>query len=281
MRRRTKPGQLAGRVGIYAILLVGAVIMMIPFIYSLSTSFKENIYVFELPPQFIPEPFTWQNYVDAWTSNHFAQYFGNSLKVAILTVALVILVATTGAYAFARLSFPGKEFWFLFYLVAMMIPSTVLILPQFVLAKTFGVLNSLWGLVIIYVAGAIPFQTFLLRGFFEGIPREIEESAVIDGAGYWTVYARLILPLAKPALGTAAIFAFLGSWDEFTWALTAINDVSLRTLPIAVRLFQGEHASQWGLVFAASMIAILPVLVVFVTFQRYFIKGLAAGAIKG
>lgn len=281
MRRGTKTRLIAVRVGIYGILLAGAVIMMIPFLYSLSTSFKENIYVFELPPRFIPDPFTWQNYVDAWTSNHFAQYFANSLKVTVATVVLVILVATTGAYAFARLSFPGKEFWFLFYLVAMMIPSTVLILPQFTLAKAFGLLNSLWGLVVVYVAGAIPFQTFLIRGFFEGIPREVEESAVIDGAGYWTIYTRLILPLAKPALGTAAIFAFLGAWDEFTWALTAINDVSLRTLPIAVRLFQGEHSTQWGLVFAASMIAIIPVVVVFVTFQKYFVKGLAAGAVKG
>lgn len=275
---------LARRVGslaIYALLSVGALGMMMPFLYSFSTSLKRNVFAFEFPPQLIPLHPTLQNYVEAWTSNNFQLYFWNSLIVATLTMLLSLVVASTQAYAFARLRFPGKNAVFMLYLITMMIPSTVMILPQFVLARTFGLLNSLPALVVVYVAGGIPFQTFMLRGFFESLPRELEESAYIDGANRFVIFSRIALPLAKPALGTLAIFSFLGAWDEFTWALTVINDVGKRTLPIAIRLFQGQHATQWGLVFAASMIAIVPVMVVFVAFQKYFVRGIAAGAVKG
>jgi multiple sugar transport system permease protein len=135
--------------------------------------------------------------------------------------------------------------------------------------------------VLFYVAGQLAFSTFLLQSFFSQIPRELEEAMRMDGAGAWTVYWRLILPMSKPALATAGIFVFLSSWDEFIWALTIISDASLRTLPMAIALFQGQHATAWGLVFAASVIAVGPVIVVFVVFQRYFVAGIAEGAVKG
>lgn len=264
---------------IYVALGAGALLMMVPFLYTVSTALKPNAFVFT--PDFFPRNPTLQNFETAWNSNNFQRYFLNSLKVATISSLLTVIVATTQAYAFARMQFPGKNIVFNLYLITMMIPSMLFIIPQFLQARELGLLNTHLGLVVFYVVGSIPFQTFLLRGFFESIPRAVEEAAYVDGAGRFTTFARVVLPLAGPAVGTSMIFSFLGNWDEFTWALTIINDTSLRTLPIALRLFQGQHASQWGLVFAASLIAIVPVIIVFVIFQRSFVKGVAAGGVKG
>lgn len=264
---------------IYVALGAGALLMMVPFLYTVSTALKPNAFVFT--PDFFPRNPTLQNFETAWNSNNFQRYFLNSLKVATISSLLTVIVATTQAYAFARMQFPGKNIVFNLYLITMMIPSMLFIIPQFLQARELGLLNTHLGLIVFYVVGSIPFQTFLLRGFFESIPRAVEEAAYVDGAGRFTTFARVVLPLAGPAVGTSMIFSFLGNWDEFTWALTIINDTSLRTLPIALRLFQGQHASQWGLVFAASLIAIVPVIIVFVIFQRSFVKGVAAGGVKG
>jgi multiple sugar transport system permease protein len=157
----------------------------------------------------------------------------------------------------------------------------MLIVPQFLLAKQMHLLDSYLGLVVFYAGASLAFNTFLLRSFFEDIPRELEEAMVVDGAGPWKRYWLLIMPLSRPALATVAIFTFLASWDEFIWALTIINDPSKRTLPIAIALFQGQHATSWGIVFAASAIAVLPVIAIFVALQRQFIGGITAGALKG
>ncbi|HTR96211.1 MAG TPA: carbohydrate ABC transporter permease [Trebonia sp.] len=265
----------------YAVLIIGAGIMIVPFVYMLSTSFKSQAFVLSLPPQFIPHPATVSNYTEAWTSYDFARYFINSLIVAVLTTALSLLLSSMMAYAFARFDFGGKEALYRLLLLGLMIPAMMLIIPQFVLAKYLGLLDSLAGLVVFYVAGSLPLNTFLLRGFFAAIPAELEQAMAIDGAGAWRRYWQLILPLAKPALATASIFTFLASWDEFAWALTIINTPGKQTLPLAIALFQGQNSTLWGLVFAASAMAVIPVIVVFLVFQRYFVQGLTSGAVKG
>ncbi len=254
--------------------------MMIPFIYMVSTSFKSQTFVLELPPQFIPTQPTTANYTEAFTTDKFGQYFLNSLIVAISSTVINVVLSSMLAYAFARWEFPGKQFLFYTMLGTMMIPTLVLIIPQFVLAKNLHVINSLWGLVLVYSAGTA-FNMFLLRGFFEELPQELIDSALIDGAGPFATFWRVALPLARPALAAVAIFSFLGAWDEFTWANTAIFDPDLRTLPIALRLFQQQHGTEWGLVFAASIIALLPTVIIFIIFQRNFIKGVMSGAVKG
>ncbi len=255
--------------------------MMFPLLYTISTSLKPHTAVLEYPPSLIPLHVTFRNFVDAWSSNNFGLYFWNSLQVAVVTTLLTMLITSGQAYAFARMHFWGKNVLFALYLLTMMVPSLVLIIPQFILAKNLHLLNSLAGLVVVYVSGNIPFQTFLLRGFFESIPKELEEAAILDGAGHFTIFARIVMPLSTSALAVVGIFSFLGSWDEFTWALTAIHDPSKWTLPIAIQLFHGQHGTQWGLVFAASLIAIAPVLTVFLIFQRYFIKGIMTGGVRG
>lgn len=263
------------------LLSAGAVVMVTPFLYMLATSFKGHAYVFEVPPQFIPKHPTVSNYTTAWSSNSFDRYFLNSLMVAAATTVISVLLSSMMAFAFARYRFPGQRLLFGALLVGLMVPTMMLIIPQFLLARGLGLLDSLTGLVVFYVGTSLALDTFLLRGFFETIPRELEEAMIVDGAGAWTRYRRLVLPLSRPALATVAIFSFLGSWDEFVWALTIINNPSKRTLPIAIALFQGEHSTSWGLVFAASAIAVAPVIAVFLAAQRQFISGIASGAVKG
>jgi multiple sugar transport system permease protein len=265
----------------YVVLIVGAAIMVIPFLYMLSTSFKAQQYVLTTPPQFIPHPVTASNYTDAWQSNHFGRYFLNSVVIAVVSTALSLLLSSMMAFGFARFRFAGRELLFRLLLLGLMIPAMMLIIPQFVLAKYLGLLDSYGGLVVFYVGSSLALNTFLLRGFFESIPMELEQAMEMDGARAVTRYLRLIIPLSKPVLATATIFTFLASWDEYAWALTIINSPEKRTLPLAIQLFQGQNQTLWGLVFAASAIAVVPVLVVFLIFQRYFVQGLTAGALKG
>jgi multiple sugar transport system permease protein len=265
----------------YVLLGAGAVVMIAPFAYMLTTSFKSHAFVFELPPEFIPRHPTTANYRDAWSSNNFDRYFLNSVVVAAATTVGSVLLSSMMAFAFARFRFPGRRLLFGLLLVGLMVPTMMLIIPQFILAKQLGLLDSLSGLIFFYVGGTLALNTFLLRGFFERIPVDLEEAMIVDGASPWTRYRRLIMPLSRPALATVAIFSFLASWDEFVWALTIINDPEKRTLPIAISLFQGEHQTSWGLVFAGSAIAVAPVIAVFLFFQRHFVSGLTTGAVKG
>ena len=264
----------------FGVLAIGAFVLMVPFLYMLSTSFKPDAVVLEIPPQLIPHHPTTANYTAAWTSNRFGRYFLNSLVVALATTVAAVWLSSMMAYAFARFRFPGQRILFGMLLIGLMVPGMMVLIPQFLLAKQLTLLNSLWGLVFFYTGGNLALNTFLLRSFFQDIPYELEEAMVVDGAGAWKRFVRLILPLSRPALAIVCIFTFLASWDEFTWALTTINDPSKYTLPIAIALFQGQHSTSWGLVFAASTIAVVPAIGVFVAFQRQFISGLASGALK-
>jgi multiple sugar transport system permease protein len=264
----------------YVLLVLGALILALPFGYMVSTSLKEHTMLLEYPPELIPSEPTLANYAEAWTANNFGRYFLNSTMVAVATTVGTVLLASMMAYGFARFRFPGRGVLFGTIVVGLTIPTMLLIIPQFLLAKDLGLLNSLPGLVPFYVGTQLAFSTFLLRAFFERIPVELDEAMVIDGAGPWRRYWNLAIPLAKPALATCGIFTFLGSWDEFVWALTVINDVASRTLPIGIALFRGQHGTSWGLVFAASVIAVVPVIVVYVAFQRQLVSGLTSGAIK-
>lgn len=263
----------------FVVLVAGAAVMVVPFAMMVATSFKQQSYV--LTPDLVPDHATFDNYVRAWTSSGFAHYFLNSAVVSLSTVLLVLLFGSMMAYAFARFEFVGKKVVFYSMIATLMIPGMMLLIPQYFVARDLGVLDTKTGLVMFYVAGQLAFTTFLLRGFFAGVPRELDEAMLIDGANRLHIYWHLMLPLARPALATAAIFTFLGSWDEFVWAVTIIDSQENRTLPMAIQLFQGQHGTSWGLVFAASTIAVIPVIAVFVVFQRFFVSGLAAGALKG
>jgi len=191
-----------------------------------------------------------------------------------------VFISSLMAYAFSRMQFPGKEVFFYILLLGMMIPPVMLIIPQFVIAKNLHLLDSLWGLIVVYVSVTLSMQTFLLRSFFETIPRELEEAVLVDGGTRWDIFRKIILPLSKPGLAVVAIFTFLYAWDEFPWAHVAIREGSRRTLPVAIALFQSQYLTQWGLLFAATTVASIPVIIVFVIFQRYFIQGVVTSGLK-
>ena len=262
-------------------LAIGALVMITPFLYMLSTSFKAQQYVLKVPPQFIPDPATLANYERVLTKGNFGHFFLNSVLVAGSSTVIAVFLSAMMAYGFARYRFPMREWLFRLLLLGLMIPAMMLIIPQFILAKWLGLIDSLPGLVVFYVAGNLALNTFLLRGFFEALPMELDDAMQIDGANDWRRFLNLALPLGRPALATATIFTFLATWDEYAWALTSITTPENQTLPIAIALMQGPKGTQWGLVFAASMLAIVPVIAVFLIFQRHFVQGLTAGAVKG
>jgi ABC-type glycerol-3-phosphate transport system permease component len=275
--RRTK---LLNMVITYSLLLLGTLFVVVPFIYMVSVSLKPQTFVFEMPPRLIPSEITFRNYTEALQTDNFLVYFGNSLFVAIFATGLTVLVSSMLAYAFGRMQFRGKGVLFATLLLGMMIPPVMLIIPQFLIAKELKLLNSLIGLMVVYVAMNLSMQTYLLTGFFKTIPQDLIEAARIDGASQWRIFWRIILPLSRPGLAVVIIFTFLYSWDEFPWAHVAIKESSLRTLPVAIALFQNQHLTEWGQVFAASITALIPVVIVYIIFQRYFVAGIATTGMK-
>ncbi|MCB9459687.1 MAG: carbohydrate ABC transporter permease [Anaerolineaceae bacterium] len=266
---------------IFLVLCAGAIIAVAPLLYMASTALDGVAFVQPYPPRLIPESVSFENFEQAFASRNFGRAFLNSTGVAIATAVLVTSLAATMAYGFARFDFYGKRVLFGVLLIMIMIPGVVLLIPQFILAKNLSLLNSLPGLVLVYSSGPLAFNMFLLRGFFENLPRELEESAIIDGANPFTIFWRIMLPLAAPAISTVAVFSFLGAWDEYLLALNFLTDEHLRTLPIAIANFRGQHSSNWGLVFAGSLTAVIPTILLFVFFQRYFIQGITSGSVRG
>ena len=268
----------------YFFLLIGGAVSVMPMIYMLSTSLRPNGALYEFPPHFFPKlsEITFENYQYIFQQEKFYLNFINSVVVAVVTIILAAVIASALAYCLARFDFPGKKILFALVIGMMIIPGTTLIIPQYQLASFFKITNKLGGLVPFYVAWVIPFSTFMIKSYIEGIPREFDEAAYADGGSVFTVYFRVILPLASPSIASVSIFNFLTAWEEFTWAMTVINDNAKRTLPIAISGFFGQHQfTQWGYVFAMSIASLVPVLIVFILCQKYFVSGLQAGGLKG
>jgi multiple sugar transport system permease protein len=268
----------------YLLLAAGAVICTLPMLYMISTSLRPNGALYEFPPRFFPKlnALTLENYSYIFDQSKFYINFLNSLFVSLVSVSLAALLSSAMAFVMGKFRFRGNRLLFGFIILTMIIPGTTMIVPQFELATKFGLVNRLWGLIPFYVAWVIPFSTFMIKGFMENIPNEITEATYIDGASVMTVYFRIALPLAAPAIASVSIFNFLTAWEEYPWANTVINDNSLRTLPIAIAGFFGQHQfTQWGYVFAMSVLTLVPVVIVFITCQKFFVQGLTAGSVKG
>ena len=265
----------------FSLALAFGLLMIAPFALMVSTAFKPHAYVLEIPPQLIPEAPTLDNFTRAWSSGDFARYFLNSVFVTTTSTAISVSLSAMLGFAFARYRFPGRRVFFAALLFTMMVPGMLLLIPQFILARDLGLLNSLWGLIVVYSVMNLGLNTFLLRGFYAAMPQELFDAASVDGAGPWRAFRSIALPLSKPGLATVTIFSWLAAWDEFTWAITILADRELYTLPIGIRMLQRAQSTEWGLVFAASLIALAPVLVLFVALQRQFVSGAFVGATKG
>lgn len=253
--------------------------MLMPFIWMLSTSLKSAGAVFEYPPTFIPDPIRWDNYRRIFEVLPFARFFLNSLLVASAVTVIHLSSSAMAAYAFARLRFPGRDALFLGYLATLMIPAQVVIIPNFILLRYLGWIDTYQALILPAAFNA--FGTFLLRQYFLTIPGELEDAAVVDGASHFQIFTRVILPLSGPALSALAIFTFLFNWNAFLYPLVVTNSVHMSTLTVGLNTLQGQYNTAWTLLMAGSVIALLPVLLVFIFAQRYFIKGITLTGIGG
>jgi multiple sugar transport system permease protein len=283
---RASAGQGTGLFGIkrrnrsrLVIAVLLSLVSLGPLLYMLSLSFQPNGGLLGATV-LIPTHPTVQNYVQAWTQNSFSHYFLNSIFVSIATVVITVVIASLAAFAFARYNFRFKQTIFYTFLASLAIPNILLLIPQYLLMERLHLLDSLSGLVLLYVASNLPFTIFLLRGFFEAIPREYEESIRMDGAGSFRVLVSLIMPLSVPAIAIVSMFIFSAAWDEFPVALTMLNTSSKFTLPIGLADFIGVHTVAWGPFFAASVIATIPVIFVFLISLRWFRSGVSLGAIR-
>jgi multiple sugar transport system permease protein len=268
------------RIIAYIILITGALSMILPFIWMLLTSLMTNSEIFSSPPGIIPETFRWSNYQEVFYKIPLVNYFLNSLIVSIATVAGQIVTCSTAAYAFARLNFKHKELLFIVFLATMMIPPQVNIVPLFFLMRELNWIDTYFALIVPGIFGG--FGIFLLRQWFLTFPKELEEAAKIDGCNPLKTFWYIALPLALPAIATLAIFSFITSWNSFMWPLIVTNSEAMKTLPVGLATFKGSfrESIEWSQLMAASIISIIPVIIVFIIGQKYFIEGIMMGAIK-
>jgi ABC-type glycerol-3-phosphate transport system permease component len=275
--RRTK--ELIAKGISHTILIFGALVMIIPFIWMLSTSFKAPGKTFVYPPEWIPRPLVWQNYVEMWSALPFNSFFVNSIKIATFSTIGQLLTCSMGAFAFSILKFKGRDFLFFILIATLMIPYQVTLIPTFILFSKIGWVGThlpLW--VPAFWGGA--FGTFLLRQFYLTIPIDLAESARIDGANIFQIFTHIYIPLSKPAMATMGIFTFMWSWNDLLNPLIYVSELKQLTLTVGLSFFQNQYGGKWTLMMAGAVVSILPILLIFFFAQKYFIQGIAMTGIK-
>jgi multiple sugar transport system permease protein len=280
-RMRTKSSRdLIGKIIAYTLLTLGSILIMIPVFWMVSSALKPNSQIFLFPPQWIPNPIQWDNFVTAMTSLPFGTYFQNTMIIEVGSIVGTVLSCSIVAYGFARLNAPGRNFWFVVLLSTMMLPGVVTMIPVYLIFRQLGWVNTFLPLIVPNFFGSA-FFIFLLRQFFMTIPRDFEEAARIDGANTWQVLTRIMLPLSKPALATVTIFTFMGVWNDFMGPLIYLNKPETYTLALGLNFFKGQYVSQWNLLMAASLVMMLPLVLLFFVAQKAFIEGITLTGVKG
>jgi multiple sugar transport system permease protein len=273
-RRFRKIGQ-----GILSTLFtVAALIFMLPFFLMLSSAFKTSAEILRVPPTFTPENPSISSFRTVLTEAPYERWFLNSVVVSFSITALVLFTCSLAGYIFAKFEFPGRNLFFVLLLLTMMVPFPVLLIPSFLVVEKLGLINSLWALIVPAMVSA--FGIFLMRQFIAGIPNDLIEAARLDGASEWTIYARIVIPLARPPMAALGIFTFLAAWNDYLWPLIVINDLEKSTLPLALTFFNSQHAQRYDLVMAAAAMAVIPVIIVFVIFQRQIVNALVLAGLK-
>ena len=268
------------RLLLHAVLIAAGVVCVVPFIWMFTTSFKVQQNVFIYPPQWIPQPFTLDAYDTLFTAIPFARQMLNTLFVCVVILAGQLLFSSMGAYAFARLNFPGRDLLFLFFLSTMMVPSAVTLIPTFIEIRFLGWVNTYMAIIGPPVLGSA-FATFFLRQFMLTIPLELEEAARIDGASYFVIYTRIILPLIRPALSVLAVFGFVFFWNDFLWPLIVTNSDDLKVVTVGIAgLAQGYYGTQWTVLMAGATLTVLPLIAAYFVAQRQFVEGIVISGMK-
>ncbi|HJC57945.1 MAG TPA: carbohydrate ABC transporter permease [Candidatus Eisenbergiella intestinipullorum] len=276
-----KNKKIFSKVLVYIILIGGAIICLIPFFWLVRSSFMKIEQIFLLPPEWIPRPFTFENYIEAFTLLPFGRYFFNTILIVGSVMAGTLITSSICAYGFSRIEWKGRNLIFSLILSSMMLPYAATLIPTFIGWSKLGAINTYFPLTVPAWFGGGAFNIFLLKQFFQGIPHELDESAVMDGAGHFTIYYKIILPLVKPALVVVALFTFMNTWNDFLAPLIYINDDSKFTLALGLQLFTSQYTAQWHLLMAAATVILLPVVIVFLIGQKYFIEGITMTGLKG
>ncbi|NIR42731.1 MAG: carbohydrate ABC transporter permease [Gemmatimonadetes bacterium] len=261
-----------------AAVLLG-ISMLVPFLWMISTSLMDEFEVFQFPPRLIPADPVWSNYPNALTAAPFGRFFLNSAVMSLFIVAGHLFTAATAGYAFARLRFPGRDRVFILFLANLMVPVIVLLIPRFLLVGALGWVDTYMGLIVTELVSV--WGIFLMRQYFLSIPRDLEDAARIDGASEWQIFWKVALPLARPALATVALFSFVETWKSFLWPLIVTRSMAMRPVEVGIAAFHGLYFSNWPYQMAAAVVAVVPILLLFLFTQRYFVRGIQLAGLKG
>jgi multiple sugar transport system permease protein len=280
-RRRSPKEQKSRRVNLicYSLLVVLVAALMIPFAWMLSSSLKLNNQVFTVPIQWIPEDFVWSNYADIWTRIPMVGYIQNTLYLAVIITFLQVLTGSLAAYGFSKVRFPGRDALFLGYIATIAVPWQAYMVPQYIMMQNLGLTNTFWSLILLQAFGA--FGVFLMRQYYMTIPDELCEAARIDGLSEYGIWARVILPLSKPALASLALLTFVNTWNDYMGPFIYLTSNRLWTVQLGLRSFVGQFDAEFAMIMTGSVISVIPILIIFLLGQRYFIQGIATSGMKG
>lgn len=269
----------AMKIAAHIVLLAGAITMIMPFLWTVSASFKQLSEVFVFPPRFFGSKIEWGNYLRISDRFPFGTYFLNSLKIAVIVVAAQLVTSSMAGFVFARLRFRCREMMFGLYIATMMVPAQVTMIPNFIVMRYYNLVDTHWSLILPALVSA--FGTFLLRQFFMTIPQSLEDAAKMDGCTPFGIYWRIFVPLSKPAMATLGVFVFMGSWNDFLAPLVYINTQQKMTLPLGLASMQGMYSTDWPVLMAGTVISIIPLIAIFLLAQDFFIKGVTLSGLKG
>ena len=264
---------------LFVVLLALGITMIIPFVWSLSASFKNNNEIFAYPVSWIPQVFRWSNYQEVCERIPFITYYLNTLKLAVIVTLGQLFTCSLAAYSFSKMHYPGRDKIFLCYLATMMVPWHAIMIPQFLVVKNLGLNDSHWSLILINLFSA--FGVFLLRQFMLGIPGELSEAARMDGCGELKIYSKIILPMSKPGIATLTVFTFNFMWNDYMAPMIYLTSDNLRTIQLGLAAFRTQYGSEYGLIMAGTVCALIPMLLIFIVGQRYLVEGIAFSGLKG
>ncbi len=278
--RSKRRNQIIGKIVIYAILLVITICMILPFLWMLSASIKSNREVFVMDPfVWIPKQPKWDNYIKIWTKIPLLKFVQNTVVLTIVVTFLQLLTSSFAAYSFAKLEFKHKNALFLAYIATIAMPWQVYMVPQFIMMRSMGLNDKLLAMICLQAFSA--FGVFLMKQFYEGIPNDLCEAARIDGMSEYRIYAKIMLPLSKPALSTLTIFTFVNTWNDYLGPLIYLRTETKKTIQLGLKMFIGQYSAEYGLIMAGSVVSLIPVIIVFLCLQKYFVEGVASTGLKG
>ena len=279
IKKKKSTSAIVRKVLLYVLLIIIGIIMVVPFLWMISTSLKEQYDTVKIPPVWIPNPPRWQNYVDLFTQQPMLQFMLNTIKIVFFVVLGQLFFSSLAAYSFARIKFKGRTVMFFFYIATLMVPGQVTMIPTYLMFAKVGLVDN--HIVLILPAFFSAFGVFLLRQFFMSLPKELEEAAEIDGCNRFTTYYRIMLPLIVPAMLTLGVFTLMNTWNDYMGPLIYLTTPEKYTMTLGIAYFKGVYTTQWNLVMAGSVLSVIPILVAYLCAQKYFVEGIAFSGVKG